>query len=68
MAQDENANAYKVPEYYDYNIYSHYDIENDMVKYRLKQPSSIKKWNFWLANQSLYFILIFCQRDLWIKN
>ena len=30
--------VYKVPEYYQYNEDSYYDIEMDMLKYRLEQP------------------------------
>lgn len=30
--------VYKVPEYYQYNEDSYYDIDMDMLKYRLEQP------------------------------
>lgn len=35
--------TYVSKDYYDYNEYSHYDIENEMVKYRLPQPSALPK-------------------------
>lgn len=35
--------TYKTPEYYQYNTYSYFDIEKDMVKYRQAQPSSLPK-------------------------
>ena len=35
--------TYQSGDYYDYNLYSHYDIENEMVKYRLPQPSALPK-------------------------
>ncbi|KAI9556539.1 hypothetical protein GHT06_016329 [Daphnia sinensis] len=34
---------YKNPEYYTYNIMSHYDIEKAMKPFRIPQPSSLKK-------------------------
>ncbi|KAK4015886.1 uncharacterized protein LOC123473859 [Daphnia magna] len=34
---------YKNPEYFTYNIMSHYDIEKDMKPFRIPQPSSLKK-------------------------
>jgi hypothetical protein len=30
--------VYKVPEYYQYDENSYYDIDMDMLKYRLEQP------------------------------
>lgn len=30
--------VYKVPEYFQYNEHSYYDIDMDMLKYRLEQP------------------------------
>ena len=33
--------SYQVPEYYQYDAYSYFDIEKDMVKYRQPQPSSL---------------------------
>ena len=30
--------VYKVPEYFQYNENSYYDIDMDMLKYRLEQP------------------------------
>jgi hypothetical protein len=30
----------------DYDMYSYFDIESEMVKYRLPQPSSLPKNNF----------------------
>ena len=36
--------AYKVPEYYQYNEHSYYDIDVDMIKYRLEQPHPGRKY------------------------
>ena len=39
-ADDHDDNStYRVPEYYNYNIMSYYDIEAEMVSHRIKQPS-----------------------------
>lgn len=35
--------AYKVPEYFCYNRTSYYEAEVEMAKYRLPQPSALKK-------------------------
>jgi hypothetical protein len=32
---------YKASEYYQYDQYSYFDIEKEMIKYRLPQPSSL---------------------------
>ena len=37
---------YKSKEYYDFNQYSFYDIEKEMVKHRLPQPSSLPKTEY----------------------
>ncbi len=37
------APKYNNQEYFAYNAYSYFDIENDMVKYRLPQPSALPK-------------------------
>ncbi|CAF0863923.1 unnamed protein product [Didymodactylos carnosus] len=34
---------YLAADMYDYNLYSHYDLETSMSKYRLKQPSAFDK-------------------------
>ncbi|XP_063242257.1 uncharacterized protein LOC134542163 [Bacillus rossius redtenbacheri] len=34
---------YKNPEYFCYNEFSYFEAENEMLKYRLPQPSSIKQ-------------------------
>lgn len=38
--------TYESKDYYNYDMYSHYDIESEMVKYRLPQPSALPKNNF----------------------
>ena len=38
--------SYASKDYYDYDNYSYFDIESEMVKYRLPQPSSVPKNNF----------------------
>lgn len=40
----EQAGEYKVPEYFQYNELSFYDIDLDMAKYRLKQPTPGEKY------------------------
>ena len=35
---------YKVPEYYQYNENSYYDIDMNMLKYRLEQPHPGRKY------------------------
>ena len=42
-AEDFDTSSYKVLDYYGYNDMSFYDIENDMEKYRMPQPSSLPK-------------------------
>ncbi len=32
--------AYQVPEYFEYNRYSYFDVEKEMVKDRVAQPKS----------------------------
>ena len=36
--------VYKVPEYYQYNENSYYDIDMNMLKYRLEQPHPGRKY------------------------
>ena len=36
--KEDDHRVYKVPEYYQYNEHSYYDIDEDMLKYRLEQP------------------------------
>ena len=33
-----DGSVYKVPEYYQYNENSYYDIDREMMKHRLEQP------------------------------
>jgi len=40
------SNKYVSEEYLKYNPYSYFDIENEMVKYRMIQPSSLPKLEF----------------------
>lgn len=40
-SKTDDSSTYKVPEYYQFNHYSYFDIEKEMVKYRQKQPSSL---------------------------
>ena len=40
------APAYNNQEYFAYDMYSYFDIENEMVKYRLPQPSALPKNEF----------------------
>lgn len=42
---DDNS-SYKATEYYQYNQYSYFDIEKEMLQYRLPQPSSLPKIDF----------------------
>lgn len=39
----KKSGAYKVPEYFCYNSTSYYEAEVEMAKYRLTQPSALKK-------------------------
>jgi hypothetical protein len=39
-------NKYLSQDYFNYNAYSYYDIENQMVKFRKTQPSSLPKIEF----------------------
>jgi hypothetical protein len=38
IAESDNT-TYKAPEYYGYNMFSFYDIDKDMSKFRNPQPS-----------------------------
>ncbi len=49
LSKDSNKNnnkSYKSSDYFGYNNYSYFDIENEMVKYRLPQPSALPKLEF----------------------
>lgn len=39
----KKSGAYKVPEYFCYNSGSYYEAEVELAKYRLPQPSAVKK-------------------------
>lgn len=41
----KKSGAYKVPEYFCYDNMSFFEAEIEMSKYRMPQPSSLKKWN-----------------------
>jgi hypothetical protein len=41
--QNKLAGEYKSKDYYGFNEYTYFDIEKEMVKYRLPQPSSLPK-------------------------
>lgn len=45
-AENPDKSVYKSTEYYGFNEYSYYDIEKDMLKYRLPQPSSMPKIDY----------------------
>lgn len=45
-ASQPDGTTYESKDYYNYDMYSHYDIEGEMVKYRLPQPSALPKNNF----------------------
>jgi len=38
--EKKSSQSYQVPEYYGYNMYSYFDIETEMLKHRLPQPST----------------------------
>ena len=40
----KDQNVYKVQEYFQYNEASYYDIDKDMLKYRLEQPRPGEKY------------------------
>jgi hypothetical protein len=42
----QETGAYKAKEYYNYNTYSFFDIEKEMMQYRQPQPSSLPKIDF----------------------
>lgn len=44
--------AYKVPEYFCYDSTSFFEAEIEMAKFRLPQPSAIKKWTTWKCYSS----------------
>ena len=39
----DDPGQYKVPEYYQYDKNSYYDLDKDMVKYRIEQPKPGEK-------------------------
>ena len=43
-ATSSQSEAYKVPEYYQYNEFSYYDIDIKMLQHRLKQPKPGEKY------------------------
>lgn len=68
--------------YHGYNMYSYFDIETDMVKYRLQQPTSLpetvniqgkskwtlKNWKNWIAMIQRIFEMTFIYQCLNTEN
>ena len=45
-AENPDKSMYKAPEYYGHNEYTYYDMEREMAKSRLPQPSSLPKIDY----------------------